>query len=107
MPKEVRYLLFSHDEILRALLEDAERAMPGRRASPDDYRLTIDANGGAVVARVMLRAQGGSAMRQDVAGSGLMAVVLRICQRERIPMPLRGRKRLEAAEGGLALTVAL
>ena len=107
MPKEVRYLLFSHDEILRALLEDAERATPGRRAMPDNYRLTIDVKGGVVVARVMLREQGGGAMPQDVTGSGLMAVVLRICQRNRIPMPLRGRKRLEAAEGGLALTVAL
>lgn len=107
MPKEVRYLLFSHDEVLRALLEDADRTTPGPRADPADFRLTLDAAaGGAVVAHVARRGAGSLGM-QEVTGTGLMAVVLRICLRDQIPMPLRGRKRLEVAEGGLALTVTL
>ncbi len=107
MPKEVRYLLFSHDEVLRALLEDADRTTPGPRAMPAEFRLTLDGGaGGAVVAHVARRG-GGTGGMQEVTGTGLMAVVLRICQRDRIPMPLRGRKRLEVAEGGLALTVTL
>ena len=107
MPKEVRYLLFSHDEVLRALLEDADRTAPGPPSRPADFRLTLDAAGGGAVVAHVARRGAGPAGTQEVTGTGLMAVVLRICQRDRIPMPLRGRKRLEVAEGGLALTVTL
>ena len=105
MPKEVRYLLFSHDEVLRALLEDADRATPGRRARPADFHLRLSAASGAVVATVTARRQDPAA--QDVTGTGLLAVLLRLCKRHRIPMPLKGLKRLEVAEGGLALTITL
>jgi hypothetical protein len=106
MPKEVRYLLFSHEEVLRALLEDADRETPGRTAAPAEFRLTLHAAGGGVVATVARRA-GGTQGLQEVTGTGLMAVILRMCARHRIPMPRRGLKRLEVAEGGLALTVTL
>jgi len=106
MPKEVRYLLFSHEEVLRALLEDADRETPGRPAMPADFRLSLQAAGGGVVATVARRVGGGQGV-QEVTGTGLMAVMLRMCARHRIPMPRRGLKRLEVAEGGLALTVTL
>jgi hypothetical protein len=93
MPKEIRTLLFSTEEVLEALLDEAKRAAPGVDLDGASFGLQL-ATGpdGGVALRVMRRQRRGeSRPARELDGAELLALLLRLCKRTRIPLPLRGR----------------
>jgi len=109
MPKEVRYLLFSTDEVLAALLTEAAEATPGAGLGAVSFSVQM-ATGldGGVVLRIARRLPGGTRRpAPKMASAEVLGLLLRLCKRSRIPLPLRGEKRVELLGTCLALSVIL
>jgi hypothetical protein len=109
MPKEIRTLLFSTEEVLEALLDEAKRAAPGVDLDGASFGLQL-ATGpdGGVALRVMRRQRRGeSRPARELDGAELLALLLRLCKRTRIPLPLRGEKRVELFGRCIGLTVTM
>lgn len=112
MPKEVRHILFSPSELLRAIMEQvsreqATRGRPATAQTADSFNLELAADPrGDVVARIIRQRAGGrSTMSWEVSRQDLHQVLLTLCQGSRIPLPVRGDKRLGLAGPNLCLTV--
>jgi len=109
MPKEIRYLLFSAEEVLAALLHEAAEATPGVGLGAVSFSVQM-ATGldGGVVLRIARRLPGGTRRpAPEMASAEVLALLLRLCKRSRIPLPLRGVKRVELLGTCLALAVTL
>ncbi|NKC32277.1 hypothetical protein [Falsiroseomonas selenitidurans] len=109
VPKEVRYIVFSAEEVQVALAEGLAAADPGwARANP---RVRLDmatAPSGEVVARLVPPAPRPGRRRDwTFQATDILPLLLQACRRHRIPLPLRGQKRLEMLGSGLCLTVTL
>jgi hypothetical protein len=107
MPKEVRHILFTPEELLRAIMEQAMQGRPATAQTADSFHLELAADPrGDVAARIIRRRGGGrSIMEWDVTRQDLHQVLLALCRGARIPLPVRGDKRLGLAGANLCLTV--
>ncbi|MBU8539330.1 hypothetical protein [Falsiroseomonas tokyonensis] len=109
MPKEVRYILFSPEEVLDMLVEAMTLADSGWPAATGPVRLDMaTAPSGEVIARLVPQKQrrGQRAAWSFTAGD-MLAVILQACRRNRLPLPLRGHKRLELMGASLCLTISM
>jgi hypothetical protein len=109
MPKELRCLLFTAEELLEALAEEAQRAMPEVELSGSSaaVQMATAADGRVGVRLVRRQRQGRSRPSAMLEGAELLGLLLRLCKRRRIPLPMRGEKRLELVGPCLALIVTL
>lgn len=109
MPKEVRHILFTPDEILNAIVEEASRGRPDGQAGADRFRLDLAVGlGGDPMARVVRPARPGRAeLSWEVQAQDLHMLLLRLCRRGRVPLPLRAHRRISVVGKGLCLTLAL
>ena len=109
MPKEVRHILFTPDEILNAIVEEAARGRADGQAGADRFRLDLAVGpGGEAMARVVRPARPGRvALTWDVPPQDLHMLLLRLCRRARIPLPLRAHRRIEVVGKGLCLTLSM
>lgn len=107
MPKEVRHILFTPEELLRAIMEQAMKGRPTPAQTTDSFHLELAADPrGDVVARIVRRRAGGrSTMSWEVSRQELHQVLLTLCRGARIPLPVRGDKRLGLSGANLCLTV--
>ena len=107
MPQEVRHILFPPEALRRAIMEQAMQGRPPPAQPPDSFTLELAAAPrGDVVARIVRRRAGGrSTMSWDVSRQELHLVLLTLCRGARIPLPVRGDKRLGLAGANLCLTV--
>lgn len=107
MPKEVRHILFTPEELLRAIMEQAMQGRPAPAQTADSFHLELAADPrGDVAARIIRRrAAGRSTMSWEVSRQELHQVLLALCHSARIPLPVRGDKRLGLAGANLCLTV--
>lgn len=109
MPKEVRYVLFSPEEVQGALVEGLVLADPGWEASTGPVRLDLAiAPSGDVIARLVAQKPRLGRRRDWSFNTGdVLAMLLQFCRRNRIPLPQRGHKRLELMGTCLCLTITL
>jgi hypothetical protein len=109
MPKEIRYLLFSTEEVLAALVEEATAAAPGMARDDVSFSLQMGATAqGGVALRVARRQRDGKLRpARALQDEEVLALLLRLCRRTRVPLPLRGVKRVELVGRCLALSVTL
>ena len=107
MPKEVRHILFTPDELLRAIMEQAMQGRATPAQTPDSFNLELAADPrGDVVARIIRRRAGArSTLSWEVSRQDLHQVLLVLCHGARIPLPVRGDKRLGLSGANLCLTV--
>jgi len=109
MPKEVRYLLFTPEEVLNALMQEAAEATPGAQLGGVNFSVQMASTvAGGVALRVARRLRDGI-MRpaRELVDGEVLALLLRLCKRTRVPLPLRGAKRVELIGRCLALAVTL
>jgi hypothetical protein len=109
MPKEVRYVLFSPDEVQDALVEGLSLADPSWKETVGAVRLDLAvAPSGEVLARLVARrTRAGRRGEWSFNAGDILAMLLQSCRRNRIPLPLRGHKRLELMATCLCLTITL
>jgi hypothetical protein len=109
MPKEIRYLLFSTEEVLAALVEEATAAAPGMARDDVSFSIQMGATAqGGVALRVARRQRDGKLRpARAMQDEEVLALLLRLCRRTRVPLPLRGVKRVELVGRCLALSVTL
>jgi len=109
MPKEVRHILFTADEILNAIVEEAARGRADGQAGADRFRLDLAVGpGGEAMARVVRPARPGRvALSWEVQSQDLHMLLLRLCRRARVPLPLRAQRRIEVLGQGLCLTLTM
>jgi len=109
MPKEIRYLLFSTEEVLAALVEEAAVAAPGMARDDVSFSLQMGATAqGGVALRVARRLRDGKLRpARALQDEEVLALLLRPCRRTRVPLPMRGVKRVELVGRCLALSVTL
>ncbi|NGM24118.1 hypothetical protein G3576_29195 [Roseomonas stagni] len=107
MPKEVRHILFTPEELLRAIMEQAMQGRPTPSQTADSFHLELAADPrGDVVARIIRRrAASRSTLSWEVSRQDLHQVLLVLCHGARIPLPVRGDKRLGLSGPNLCLTV--
>jgi hypothetical protein len=105
MPKEIRYILFSPAEVLDALVASMVLAQPGWQAATGRVRLDMaTAPSGEVLARLVpQKPRSGPRAHWSFTAGDLLAILLRTCRRNRIPLPLRGHKQLELLGASLCL----
>jgi hypothetical protein len=109
MPKEVRYVLFSPEEVQHALVEGLALADPGWPDAAGPVRLDLaTAASGEVIARLVpRRPQPGRRGNWSFNAGDILTMLLQSCRRNRIPLPLRGHKRLELMGTCLCLTISM
>ncbi len=109
MPKEVRYILFSPEEVLDALVAGMILAEPGWQATAGRVRLDMaTAPSGEVMARLVpQKPRPGPRAHWSFTAGDILAILLQTCRRNRIPLPLRGHKHLELMGTCLCLTILL
>jgi hypothetical protein len=109
MPKEVRHILFTPDEILGAIVEEASRGRPDGQLGADRFRLDLAVGPtGDPMARIVRPARYGSAaLSWEVQPQDLHMLLLRLCRRARVPLPVRAQRRIEVVGKGLCLTLAV
>ncbi|MBU8547106.1 MULTISPECIES: hypothetical protein [Roseomonadaceae] len=109
MPKEVRYILFTPQEVLEALSEGMALADPGWASGTGRMRLDMaTATSGEVICRLVPHPpRPGGRPGWTFQAPDMLAMLLQACRRRRIPLPRRGHKRLELMGTSLCLTVTL
>lgn len=109
MPKEVRHILFTPDEILNAIVEEAARGRPDGQAGADRFRLDLAVGvAGEPMARVVRPPRPGrTELSWEVPSQDLHMLLLRLCRRSRVPLPLRAQRRIEVLGAGLCLTLTM
>lgn len=109
MPKEVRYLLFSTEEGLAALTQEVAEVTQGAGLAGVSFSLQMaQISHGSVTLRVTRRMRDGTQRPASaLEGDEVLALLLRLCKRSRVPLPLRGAKRVELIGRCLALAVTL
>ncbi|NKE44305.1 hypothetical protein HB662_05915 [Roseomonas frigidaquae] len=109
MPKEVRYILFSPEEVLDALVAGMMLAQPGWRNTAGPVRLDMaTAPSGEVIARLVpQKPRPGPRAHWSFTAGDILAILLQTCRRNRIPLPLRGHKQLELMGTCLCLTIMM
>ncbi|MCB4821001.1 hypothetical protein [Roseicella aerolata] len=108
MPEEVRYILFSPEEVLHAVVAHGDPAWHLRGAESGLPSLELFATAVGDVAARILRPHRASAVEQQEPGqTDLLAALLSGCRAMRILLPRRGHKALELMGDHLALTVML
>jgi hypothetical protein len=110
MPKEVRYLLFSPEEVLSALLDYpigsvAARPRPAY-APPPRLELFGNANG-SVAAHLFYEDHSGALHAVDIGSGELLSALLTFCARMRIVLPRLGHKSLELMSDRLVMSSTL
>ena len=110
MPKEIRYLLFSADELRDCLHDYANgHAAVGtdRYVAVQDVSLTQTPEGG-VGAHVKLRKQGNDEIEErDFVASDLNSALLLFCGKRSIPLAKRAQKSVEIFSDQIALMMTL
>jgi hypothetical protein len=109
MPKEVRYVLFSPEEVQDALVEGLSLADAGWKEAAGPVRLDLAvAPSGEVIARLVpRRPRIGRRAEWSFNAGDILTLLLQSCRRNRIPLPLRGHKRLELMGTCLCLTITM
>jgi hypothetical protein len=111
MPKEVRYILFSPEEVHAALLSHVGERGWGPTEAPSQRGLRselVAAPCGGVAARLLRSGQTVPAPEAYKLGtSDLLAAILAFCRAVHVPLPVNGQKALELINGRLAMTVTL
>ncbi|WP_439596406.1 hypothetical protein [Falsiroseomonas sp.] len=109
MPKEVRYILFSPEEVMEMLAEAMILADPGWQAAAGMVRLDMaTAPSGEVIARLVpQKPRRGQRAAWSFTAGDILAIMLQTCRRNRLPLPLRGHKRLELMGTSLCLTISM
>ncbi|MGX9966781.1 hypothetical protein ACVFYP_25885 [Roseomonas sp. F4] len=109
MPKEVRHILFTPEEVLEALCDSMTLADPAWTAGIVRLRLDMaTASSGEVVGRLMPHPpRRGTQLGWTFPAPDLLATLLQTCRRRRIPLPRRGLKRLELVGTSLCLTITI
>lgn len=111
MPKEVRYILFSPDEVHAALLCHVGERAWGVAEPPSTRGLYAELHAtpsGGVAARLLRpRHQATAEETHRLGESDLLAAVLAFCRAAHVPLPMAGQKALELMNGRLAMTVTL
>lgn len=101
MPREMRMLVFSEDELRTALVDEwvrTARPMPRMRVES----VELDARDKAAI--LHFRTQDGDVARQRyVAPTEVAAALIRYCLQRSIPLPRYARKHLKIENGALAL----
>lgn len=110
MPKEVRYLLFSTDELRECLHDYANghaAAGTDRYDAVQDVSLTQTPEGGAG-AHVKLRKQGTDEVEErDFVASDLNSALLLFCSKRGIPLAKRAQKSVEIFSDQIALMMTI
>lgn len=105
MPKELRAILFTADEV-RSVIEHFMQKGAGGRKAHSVEKVELEIVKGALSARVQIL--GGADAKPPVFGpQDLMTAVLMYCGFLRIPLSSRALKQLEIASSGLMLTMSL
>ncbi len=111
MPKEVRYILFSPEEVHAALLGHVGERGWGAMEAPSQRGLhseLLPAACGGVAARLIRSGQPApGAEAYKLGASDLLAAILAFCRAIHVPLPVNGQKALELMNGRLAMTVTL
>ena len=101
---EVRHILFTPAEVLRAVMEDVGRPRADLATTELHLETCVAASGEL---RVRVLRPGVAVPVAEVVAADLAAVLVRLCQRRRIPLPRRARKQVALVGSRLCLTVLL
>jgi hypothetical protein len=106
LPREIRYIIFSDEEVERAVADLLTRL--DRQFDPRHIRSTAisHASDGALVCVVMLDAAA-PYLRLEVSEPDLMSALLLYCRNRNIPLPVKADKHLEITGGGFALVASI
>ena len=104
MPAEVRYILFSADELTSAL-ERYGSSFPGFPSGPIVDVETIGEEDPCL--RVMVRERASQFTQVNIPSEELLAFMIRLCRDARVPLPARVPKRLCVLNSRLALAIKL
>jgi hypothetical protein len=111
MPKEVRYILFEHDEVAAALRDhSAELSWYNETPSAQlGWQLRLLATDcGGVAAQLFKPARpGGTEELREIARGALESALLGFCKTNHIPLPVRSHKMFELMGGRVALIATL
>jgi hypothetical protein len=106
--RELRFILFSDEEVVIALLD--HHYPNWRRSRQFDIgkaRLEIDAQAPEAIRIALLGRFAGTWQRRGFRNEDVLAALLGYCRSARIPLPLRGVKALEMMQGRLAMRVTI
>ena len=105
MSSEVRYIAFTLDETLHAIL-DYVRAR-GRPVPVGDAALAIEANPRISATLTVTRPGAEPAMAQTVESDTLAAALVLSCIRNKVPVPVACSKALHAVPNGIVLALGI
>ncbi len=105
MPKEIRAILFTSDEV-RTVVEHFLAKNSSGRAARSVERVDLEITEGALYGKVFL-ARGAEPQQLLLGAQDMMTAVLMYCSHIKIPMSIRALKQLEPSTSGLMLTMSL
>lgn len=105
MAQEIRTIVFTEAEALFALVQG--RRTTGRTVAPGEVRAftTHEANGTPEALLRVRRADDGAEEEYIFDAEEMREALVAYCIRRRVPLPMKGRKHVEASRSGLALVV--
>jgi hypothetical protein len=103
----VRHILFTPEEVLRAVIEDIGRPRGDLGAERLQLETCVAASGELRVRVLRPDGAGAAVPVAEVVAADLTTVLVRLCQRRRIPLPRRARKQVTLVGSKLCLTVLL
>lgn len=103
MPKEIRAILFTADEVRGVVEHFLQKGSAGPKQAVE--RVEIEIVKGALHGRVLTR--GSNAQPALLGPQDMMTAVLMYCRLLKIPLSSRALKQLEHASNGLMLTMSL
>lgn len=105
MPAEIRYIVFSHDEVASAIERYARGTFPG---FPAGEVLQVETLGDDVPSgRITIREGARQFSQIDIGAHDLLSFMIRACRDSRVPLPSRAPKKLCFLHSSLALAIML
>jgi hypothetical protein len=103
MPAEVRYVVFSRDEVASAIEHYGRGIFPGFPSGSIVEMETIGDEDPCI--RVLVREQAAQLAQIDINAHELLSFMIRACRNARVPLPARVPKRLCMLKGSLAIAM--
>jgi hypothetical protein len=104
VPAEIRYIVFSADEITSAI----EKYGPSSAGFPSGPIVSVETIGEEdPSATVLVRERSSQFTQVNIPSPELLSFMIRVCRDARVPLPARAPKQLCLLQGRLALAIRI